>query len=229
MVLGSIALRGQSAPVQAPAAQAGDNPFPEDEPKPVPQTAQQSPKLSTSQQPANPSAKPQSDNPFPGEDTGAPIIPVDPAPTNTGNANSSTASRGSSDANGDPVRSPDGPVDTVDDGFSSSSSGLGDLPVDEDVKPRKTGKVKTREQMVKEDIDVGSFYSSRKNWKAALDRFSDAFKIDSENEDAVFGLAEAERHLENYDKAREHYELFLSYDPDGPHSKAARKALEEVV
>jgi hypothetical protein len=34
--------------------------------------------------------------------------------------------------------------------------------------------------------------------------------------------------LQLYKEAAGHYKLFLSYDPDGPHSKAARKGLEEV-
>jgi hypothetical protein len=52
--------------------------------------------------------------------------------------------------------------------------------------------------------------------------------LDKENADAVWGLAEAERHLQLYREAAEHYQLFLSYDPQGPHGRAARKALSEV-
>ena len=137
---------------------------------------------------------------------------------------------------GDPMRSPDGAGGAAggnavdDDGFSSSRSGIKASPDEneKDAKAGKSGKVKTRDEVLKEDIDVGNFYLDKRNWKGAQDRFASAFKLDAENENAVFGLAEAEQRLELYDKAREHYELFLSYDPDGPHSKVARKALEQV-
>jgi tetratricopeptide (TPR) repeat protein len=77
-------------------------------------------------------------------------------------------------------------------------------------------------------VDIGGFYLDKKNWKAAQARFTGAFALDSENPDAVWGLAEAERHLQLYKEAAEHYKLLLSYDPDGPHHREARKALEEV-
>lgn len=102
-------------------------------------------------------------------------------------------------------------------------------PTDEsDAKPGQSAHGKTREQLIKEDLDVGGYYMDRKNWKAAQSRFTSAFALDSENPEAVYGLAEVERHMQLYKEAAGHYKLFLSYDPDGPHSKAARKALEEV-
>ena len=105
-----------------------------------------------------------------------------------------------------------------------------DVPAEDEsiAKPGKSLHAKTREQMIKEDLDVGGFYMDKKNWKAAQGRFTAAFALDSENPDAVWGLAEAERHLQLYKEAAEHYKLFLSYDPDGPHHREARKALEEV-
>jgi tetratricopeptide (TPR) repeat protein len=102
------------------------------------------------------------------------------------------------------------------------------LGTEDDGTQGKSKKTKSRKEMFKEDLDVGHFYLDKKNWKAAQERFGAAFALDKEAPEAVWGLAEAERHLEMFDKAREHYELFLSYDPDGPHSRAARKALEQV-
>jgi tetratricopeptide (TPR) repeat protein len=134
------------------------------------------------------------------------------------------------DPDGDPVRSPDAAGGGVDDGFSSSRMGLASMAAGPDIEatPGKSAKAKTREQVVKDNVDVGEFYLERKNWKAALLRFQDAFTLDSESADAVFGMAEAEDHLEMVDKAREHFELFLAYDAEGPHGKAARKALEQI-
>lgn len=222
-----------------------DNPFPGDGDKtgtdPSGNKAQQSGQKTAEGSDQKPKAV--SDNPFPGEDPNAPIIPVEPTPgpaprtgANPGmNKNSAAENdqtpRRDADPGGDPVRSPDATDNVVnDDGFSSSRSGLNQVPVEDesDGRPGKSTKNKTKEQLVKEDLDVGGYYLDRKNWKAAQSRFTSAFSIDSENPEAVWGLAEAERHLQLYKEAAEHYRLFLSYDPDGPHHREARKALEEV-
>lgn len=213
-------------PAQTPAQ--GDNPFPgEDTQKPAQQT-QPAPGQKPGQAPA------QGDNPFPGEDTNAPILPTDnsaPPPTPRESDASSVPAKRGADPDGDPVRSPDPPGLQQNDGFSSSRSGgpdLSGLENETDAKPGKSVKTKTREQLAAEDINVGGFYSEKKNWKAAQARFASAFQLDKENPDAVWGLAESERHLAMYKEAAEHYQLFLSYDPDGPHAKGARKGLEEV-
>ena len=99
---------------------------------------------------------------------------------------------------------------------------------DSDERPGKSTKSKTREAVIKEDLDVGGFYLDKKNWKAAQARFSAAFALDAENPDTVWGLAETERHLQLYKEAAEHYKLFLSYEPEGKRFREARKALAEV-
>jgi tetratricopeptide (TPR) repeat protein len=239
----ALAARAQAAP---PASQPSkeDNPFPGDASKSADQqTAPTQKPGQTGQVPAAPQAPAQagdkkgSDNPFPGEDAGAPIIPVDQGNgANTSGAPRShkeaeeTSNPGARDPDGDPVRSPDGAANMTDDGFSSSRSGLDRLPVedDSDGKPGKSVKNKTREQVIKENVDIGGFYLSQKNWKAAQMRFQAAFALDGENPDSVWGLAEAERHLNLAKEAIGHYQLFLSYDPEGPHGKEARKALEQL-
>ena len=203
-------------PAQPPAAQR-DNPFP-----------------------GNSSAKPKTDNanPFPDESS-APVIVVDPAsaaaareaarPAANPNADAPVARRGD-DPDGDPVRSPDPPGMAADGGFSSSREGLTNVPMEDvtDARPGKSTKNKTRGQYVQEDLDIAKFYLDQKNWKGAQGRFNSALALDGENIDAIWGLAEAERHLQLYKEAAEHLKLFLSYDPDGPHSKAAKKNLDEV-
>ncbi len=128
------------------------------------------------------------------------------------------------------MRSPDGLANGPEDGFSSSRTGLANVPAEDDNNghPGKSVKNKTREQMLAEDVDVGNFYLEKKNWKAAQTRFAAAFALDKESPEAVWGLAEAEKHLQLYKESAEHYRLFLSYDPDGPHGKSARKSLEQV-
>jgi hypothetical protein len=235
----------QTSPAK-PATQQEDNPFPGNQPNtpsqtPPKQSPAQAPTQGTGQQ-ATPKPAGGSDNPFPGENSDAPIIPVDPGPDHNPNGNSSARPGSSTDSSsahtpdpdGDPVRSPDLPGQpgsgNDDDGFSSSRSGLNHLPAedDSDARPGKSVKNKTREQVIQEDLDVGGYYMSRKNWKAAQARFASAFALDSENSETVWELAEAERHLQMFKEATDHYKLFLSYDPDGPHGKQARKALDEV-
>lgn len=230
--LGAISLCAQSGTSSTPTQP--ENPFPAEpqkagEPKP---DAAHSPQAKPDATKAEP-AKPAGGNEFPGDGSDAPIIPLDPGPGNAGSSAPSGSSAGkeagrSGGGEGDPVRSPDG-AGGSDDGFSSSSSGMSSTAADDDAPtPTKSTKSKTRAQEIKEDVDVGGFYLEKKNWKAAQERFATAFALDAENPDVVWGLAEAERHLLLLDKAKEHYELFLSYDPGGPHSKAARKALEQV-
>lgn len=240
-------LRAQSSAPSTPStttpsqpSQSGQqgNPFPGDSSQSAqPQKPAAGQSNGSKQDSTTPQPKSSSDNPFPGEDPNAPVIPVpggssgaDSGSAGSGDGSGGIARRGD-DPDGDPVRSPDSHAHmATDDGFSSSRRGLNDLPPADDgkAKPGQSARVKTREQTIKEDLDVGSFYMDKKNWKAAQARFTSAFSLDSENPDAVFGLAETERHLELYKEAAGHYKLFLSYDPDGPHSKAARKGLEEV-
>ena len=233
----------QNPPQQPAATPKDDNPFPDDVPKAPPTQANKSaaPQQGQTAKPGTPPAKPTSDNPFPGEDENVPIIPApgaagSNASTGAGdNADSGRTPRRDYDPDGDPVLTPD-PLGNYangapsDDGFSSSRSGLAKLPSEDasDERPGKSTKNKTREQLVKEDVDVGTFYLDKKDWKGAQSRFRSAFALDAENPDVVWGLAEAERHLHLYKESAEHYKLFLNYDPDSKRGREARKALQEV-
>lgn len=238
LALGVGTAQGQSTPQPVPKE---DNPFPGNAPQTPPSQAPanqtQAPAPGQPAKPDVPAAKPGGDNPFPGEDTSVPIIPVpgaaaiDAAPGGNPGGDAGRTPRRDFDPDGDPVRSPDLPGNyTTDDGFSSSRNGLKQLPMEDlsDAAPGKSARTKTREQLLQEDLDVGSFYLERKDWKGADGRFQAAFALDGENPDAVWGLAEAERHLQLYQESAQHYKLFLTYDPDGKHGKEARKALEEV-
>jgi tetratricopeptide (TPR) repeat protein len=232
-VAGGAAM-AQSSPPPAqstPAAKPDDNPFPGELPKTDP--AANAPKAgqSSGQSQGQGTAPANDDNPFPGDAKPA-LQPMSPGSSSgDGGAPELEAGRGA-DPNGDPVRSPDGQGSAAgDDGFSSSRSALDHIPMEDlsDAAPGKSTKNKTREQVVKEDIDVGSFYLDQKNWKAAQGRFAAAFALDGENEDAVWGLARAEREMHQTTEAIAHLKLFLSYDPDGPHSRAAKKMLEGLL
>jgi len=79
-----------------------------------------------------------------------------------------------------------------------------------------------------QDIKVGGFYLSSHDYKGAYDRFKEATRVDPENPDAVFGLAEAARGLKLSAEAADNYRIYLDAVPDGPKAKAARKALAEL-
>jgi len=185
-------------------------------------------------------------NPFPGESTDAPVLPTTRLASDGADESPAEANRYQPTADTDPVHSPDdsqaadlsGGVDTL---FSSSRTGIVDhsLLDDDSDKDRtahhgrgRDGKIAPRDiphqETAASDVQVGSYYLDRKNWKAALSRFQSARILDPENPDAFFGMAEAERHLGDNANARIHYETVLEYDPDGAHAKAARKALKEL-
>ena len=180
----------------------------------------------------------QGGNPFPEDTAGVPVMP---------NASSTPEARTDAIApegggfnvalpatDTDPARSPDDAqpeaIDTAHTGESSSS--FKDLEKllpnpDKDVKPRKNKKEPTHQEAASNDIEVGKYYIERKDWKAALSRFESAMVLDPENPEVYWGLAEADRGLRNFADARANYLKLLDYDPDGPHGKAARKALKD--
>jgi Tfp pilus assembly protein PilF len=102
---------------------------------------------------------------------------------------------------------------------------------EDDNQPSKKRKLTVKEpahqEAASKDLEVGSYYLDRKNWKAALSRFESAMILDPENPEVYWGLAEAEHHLGNFVHAKEHYLKLLEYDPDGLHGRQARKELKD--
>jgi tetratricopeptide (TPR) repeat protein len=204
-------------------------------------TAQQNSQTGTEQKQA-----PSSENPFPEDMNTVPVLPSANAPaaaTESGSAEESGSEQSTesvrvplADDTVDPIHSPDDPVLSVGSGeeenFSSSLKATESLlPNAESDQPDKKKKLvvkeKTHQEVASEDIQVGGYYLEKKNWKAALSRFQSALVLDPENPDVYWGLAVAEQHLGEYSAARAHYLQLLDYDPDGPHGKQARKALND--
>jgi hypothetical protein len=185
-------------------------------------------------------------NQFP-EDTGnVPVMPSSgtPAlPEGTYGGDRVPGNIGLPDDDADPVKSPDDPApENLADrqGFSSSNiPGLDKILDQPDTEDQQAAKRKGRggdkygerpaehKETPSEDIEVGKFELERKNWKAALSRFESALVLSPEDPEVYWGLAESERGLGQYAEARANYKKLLDYDPDGPHGKAARKALNE--
>jgi tetratricopeptide (TPR) repeat protein len=81
----------------------------------------------------------------------------------------------------------------------------------------------------KEDIRIARYYASIGSWKGALGRFQSAFQNAKDDEDAVCGLAEAERHLGFSNEAILHYTECLHLNPTGAYSRSAEKALKSLT
>ncbi|MGB6686877.1 MAG: tetratricopeptide repeat protein, partial [Terracidiphilus sp.] len=135
----------------------------------------------------------------------------------------------------DPARSPDdaAPNATSGSGGESSSESSSDVPgidsmipkPDEDRKAKK--EAPEYQETAADDINVGKYYLERKDWKAALSRFQSAMVLAPENAEVYWGLAESERHLGDFARARASYLKVMEYDPDSRHYKEAEKALKE--
>lgn len=185
--------------------------------------------------PAAPAANvPQSQqkgNPFPGSTNDVPILPSGPTVT-VPEAAPQASQETFPPSDLDPVRSPDQarPDNGSSQGFSSSLSGVDDIlpPPTQPTNGKKDQEIAPIPQETPEnDISVGNYYLSAKNWRAALSRFQSALVLEPDNPDMYWGLAECERNLGEFALAREHYLKVLEYDPGSKHAKEARKALRD--
>ena len=194
---------------------------------------------STSQQnaPAAPAANvPQSQqqgNPFPGNTTNVPILPSGPTANVPEDYEPQSSRVAFPPRDQDPVRSPEDaePDSGSSQGFSSSLTGVDDI-LPPPTQPAGNGKkdqgiAPIPQETPENDINVGNYYLSMKNWRAALSRFQSALVLEPENPDMYWGLAECERHMGDFALAREHYLKVLEYDPGSKHAKDAKKALRD--
>jgi len=111
--------------------------------------------------------------------------------------------------------------------YSSSHLKLLDLPGD-GANPDTEGANGHNPTLATKDTQVGLFYLKTGDYKGAYNRFAEATKADPGNADAVFGLAESARRLNERAEAVRNYQLYLSALPDGPHAKDSRKALKDL-
>jgi len=174
-------------------------------------------------------------NPFPEDTNTVPVLPSANSP-GSGAAAPDAVDYGTAPLPGDsdPVRSPEDAAPAGgDSGASSSSAGLDNLLKP----PPEPSANKTKDNLdedngmqhdsAKEDENVGSYYLDQKNWRAALSRFESAMVLDPENPEVYWGLAEAQRHLNDFANAKANYLKVMEYDPDSKHSKDAKKILKE--
>jgi tetratricopeptide (TPR) repeat protein len=203
-----------------------------------PGNGQNQPAAGAPQQQPSPTNSQTNANPFPEDTDSVPVIPTQNSPALApGYENSPTAHDPMPPEDGDPVRTPEdaaNAADSSDSGSSSSLAGMGDLnPLDDDSaqpgKRKKKGEevVPEHHETAAEDEEVGNYYLSNKDWKAALSRFQSALVLDPDNSDVYWGLAESDRHTGNFADARANYLKVREYDPGSRHAKEATKALDD--
>ena len=194
--------------------------------------------------PANPAPAPASQgNDFPTDTTNVPVMPSKgpaPLPEGTYSGDDGTnvpAPRVPLPAvDQDPARSPDDvPADanTGDSSSSDSRTGLEKVlaGADDDQPQGKHRKLKVdvpeHQETSAEDIEVGKYELSLKNWKAALSRFESAMVLAPDEPEVYWGLAESKRHLGDLVAARNYYQKVVDFDPDSKHGREAMKALKD--
>jgi tetratricopeptide (TPR) repeat protein len=185
--------------------------------------------------------KPPDSNPFPTDTTNVPVMPSreNPEPNLPSNAPTATPDQIEDThylpGDSDPVASPDAASPAGSDyqgAVSSSNANSLDsiLPPagDDETKGKKGSQIEDKPQeTAAKDISVAKYYLDNKNWRAALSRFQSALVLAPEDPEVYWGLAVSQQHMGDFAGARANYEKVLEYDPDGKHSKEAKKALKE--
>lgn len=78
------------------------------------------------------------------------------------------------------------------------------------------------------NIEVGDFYFKRRNYRAALDRYSEALLYKPNDALANFHMAQCYEKLDSPDEARTHYQEYLKILPHGPLAEEAQKSLAKL-
>ncbi|HLZ00202.1 MAG TPA: tetratricopeptide repeat protein [Candidatus Angelobacter sp.] len=78
------------------------------------------------------------------------------------------------------------------------------------------------------DVEVGRFYFSRKNYRAALDRFREALLYKPNDAEATYGMAQTLEKLDLPDQAYQAYSKYLEILPEGSYAKDSKIALERI-
>lgn len=223
---------GQSHPAQKPADQPCTS-------------ANQNSGKTTADKPCTPPTEPKKPSaaeqfPFPGEPA-KPISPADAAP-DAPKPNPSHPS--AAQEHPFPTQSP--PLPGGESSSSSSSSGDSSNSADPDATPAdppaadasetrpnrkklpKVQKLQSDEDRAAEDLSVAQFYEGSGNLNAAYLRTRDAVKVQPNDAEAHFALAQIAQKLKKRDEAIAEYNAYLKLDPDGMKIKAARKALSQL-
>ncbi len=161
-----------------------------------------------------PEELPPSQAPAPQPDTTAKRFPYpgDSSTPSSSNSDSSSSSSSSSRASG--------PESPAPDEAGSEGSVRRKLP-----KPQR---IQSDEDREAEDLTVAKFYRQSGNLQAAYLRAKDAVKVQPDDPEAHFALAEVAQRLDKKAEAEAEFRAYLKLDPDGDRVKAAQKALASI-
>jgi tetratricopeptide (TPR) repeat protein len=79
------------------------------------------------------------------------------------------------------------------------------------------------------DVEVGDFYFSQKNYKAAENRYAEALEYKDNDAEATYKLALTREKLGEKEDAVAGYQGYLKILPEGPHAKEAKDAIEKLT
>jgi tetratricopeptide (TPR) repeat protein len=78
------------------------------------------------------------------------------------------------------------------------------------------------------DVEVGNYYYSNANYKAALSRYREALQFKPHDAVATFKLAQTLEKVKEFEEARSRYQEYLTILKDGPSAVEAKKALARL-
>jgi len=210
-----------AAPCPTPSQTPSQAP---DQAKPCPPSAPAAKKSAAEQfpfpgAPARPTPPPDSPSPTttPSDAASQHPFPTQPPPKLPGDDSSSSSSSSGGD---DPAAAP-----------GDDPASKGDPPEGTSVhrKLPKVKRVQTDDERVDEDLAVARFYLHDENYQGAYLRAKDAVSIQPDYSATHFALAEIAQKMKRNDEAIAEYQTYLKLDPDGEKSKAAKKALAELL
>jgi len=79
------------------------------------------------------------------------------------------------------------------------------------------------------NVEVGDYYFSQKNFKAAISRYQEALEWKPNDAIATYRLAVAFEKDGDAKDAAQNYQAYLKILPEGPYAKDSRKALERLT
>jgi tetratricopeptide (TPR) repeat protein len=116
-----------------------------------------------------------------------------------------------------------------DDAKAHPRSGEAVTDADEDAEPGDVQEMHAWDpHRASKNVEVGDYYFRRKNYRAALDRYSEALQWKPDDAVANFRMGECLEKMHQPDQARVHYEAYLKILPHGPLSEDAQKALSRL-
>ncbi len=79
------------------------------------------------------------------------------------------------------------------------------------------------------DVEIGDFYFSQKNYKAAASRYAEALEYKPDDAEATYKLALTKEKLGEKEDALAAYQSYLKILPEGPRAQDSKKGIERLT